>query len=78
MGVRSRNCPDLRHALANRLDLRLYIGASGGSLSLSRSDPEFMLPILSRPRPVLPGETLPPPPVRWPGPAPVLPSLPRP
>jgi len=34
-----------------------------------------MLPVLSRPRPVLPGETPPPRPVRWPGPAPQLPPV---
>lgn len=36
-----------------------------------------MVSVLSRPRPVLPGETLPPAPIRWTGPAPKLPALPR-
>jgi hypothetical protein len=36
-----------------------------------------MLSTIRRPRPVLPGEALPPKPVKWPGPAPVLPNLPR-
>lgn len=36
-----------------------------------------MISTLARIRPVLPGESLPPKPVRWPGPAPVLPTLPK-
>ena len=35
------------------------------------------LPVIARPRPLLPGEAPPPRPIRWPGPAPVLPTLPR-
>jgi hypothetical protein len=36
-----------------------------------------MINILCRPRPVLPGEQLPPRPIRWTGPSPSLPKLPR-
>lgn len=36
-----------------------------------------MIAPIVRKRPTLPGETLPPKPVKWPGPAPVLPTLPR-
>ena len=36
-----------------------------------------MISILRRPRPVLPGEQLPPRPIRWTGPAPSLPKIPK-
>jgi hypothetical protein len=35
-----------------------------------------MLSTIPRKRPVLPGESLPPRPIRWPDPAPVLPTIP--
>jgi len=35
-----------------------------------------MLQTIPRKRPVLPGESLPPRPIRWPDPAPVLPAIP--
>jgi hypothetical protein len=62
---------------AQRAGLAPIYGSRRGSLSHSRTDPKSMTSVLSRQRPVLPGEALPPMPPAWPTPAPVLPTFPR-